>query len=388
MQGDAKQDDAAMRIARPIAVGPFSVRFSSTVPDLTQRWDELFAGFDDAEPDGDPLDIRVVTNEGTLLSTINGAAVLVDSDPREHELALSREINQRKLDAEPQRIHVHSAAVAQGEQAVILVGRSGDGKSTLTARLAQRGWDYVTDEQVTFDDDDELVMPYPRPLTLRRGSWHLFPGIGDGLGATSPRRVETSIRELGGRYATRPVRPAVLLGPRYVPATVTHELSPLLTAAEAVLLVESCCLDLERTGTRGMSALIRLACSVPAYQLIFSDVDQAALLVGDALASGASFRPRSCRRIDAPEASPVAAGLLHRSPGSTAWLFDDGSGIAFHPTALRIARLDTLACALWQSLEQPDTVDSIVADAPDERIAGELGQWIAMLLAAGLLAVS
>jgi len=388
VQGDAKQDDVAMHSARAVAVGPFAVHFSAAVLDLTRRWDELFAGFDDAEPDGEPLDICVVVNEGTLLSTINGAAVLVDSDPREHELALSREINQRKLDAEPQRIHVHSAAVARRDHAVLLVGRSGDGKSTLTARLVQRGWDYVTDEQVTFDDNDELVVPYPRPLTLRRGSWHLFPGVGDGLGETSPRRVETSMRELGGRYAAGPARPAVLLGPRYVPATVTHELSPLLTAAEAVLLVESCCLDLERTGTRGMSALVRLACSVPAYRLVFSDIDQAALLVGDALASSDSFRPRACRRIDAVEVSPVAAGLLHRSPGSTAWLFDDGSGIAFHPTALRIARLDTLACALWQALDQPDTVDSIVADAPDDQIAGNLEQWIAMLLAAGLLAVS
>jgi hypothetical protein len=182
------------------------------------------------------------------------------------------------------------------------------------------------------------------------------------------------------------VKPALLLAPRYE-RLAGNDLQPIGTSAEVVEFLASCCHDLERTGTAGMAAIVHLASSCPAYRLRFSDVDSAAALVEQAFASTAGWTTSPPpRRLDASDSTPSTPGLLHRRPGSTAWLFGDGSGVVFHPTALRLARLDTLGCALWEVLAGPDTLDAIAADAPNVELADGLRSWAERLLEAGLLA--
>lgn len=366
-------------------MGPFRVEFVTDVPGFAARWDELFTGFPAAEQGLTPIHVSLLTTgSDTLRSAVDDETIAIDRDPRAHELALTRVLNHRKLDAETDLVHFHAAAVARSSKCAVLAGRSGDGKSTLTARLVSSGWEYVTDEQVTLAADDWAVVPYPRPLTLRLGVWHLFPGIGDSAGGDDYRRVETSLRELGGVAATGHLEPAVILAPRYSRDAIDG-LVPFGDAADVVQFLASCCHDLERTGTRGCAALVRLASTLPAHHLRFSDVDTATALVERAFIDAAGFRPISVARIDTPSDEPVVAGLLQRAPGATAWFFGDGSGIAFHPEALRLARLDTLACALWEALDVPDTLAAILADAVDDTMRSALEVWIARLTGAGLL---
>jgi len=374
--------------ARAIAFGPFNVEFASNDPTTVHRWNELFAGFPDADSNHGSLTVAIARSaDGHLHSSIDGDPVADDPELAAHELALTRVLNHRKLDAEPGRVHFHAAAVARDGRAALLLGRSGDGKSTLTATLVRRGWEYATDEQVTLGDDDRFVVPYPRPLTLRRGVWHLFPGIGDDAGGDDYRRVETSLAELGGRAAFGPQEPAVIIAPRFQ-ATASNTIEPFADAADVVQFLASCCHDLERTGIRGCAALVHLASTCTAHHLRFSDVDVAADLVHGAFVRAPQHAPIPYACVDTPADAPVIAGLLQRAPGSAAWLFADGSGIAFHPRTLQLARLDTLACALWEVLDTPDTVEELLADAPDDATRAALNTWIERLVDAGLLRVA
>lgn len=83
--------------------------------------------------------------------------------------------------AGPRRVVVHGAAVGRGEQVVLVVGRSGAGKSTTAAAALLAGWELLSDDLVVVDLDP------PRLTGVHRAP--MFP---DGLLAGS--RFEDSAR--------------------------------------------------------------------------------------------------------------------------------------------------------------------------------------------------
>ena len=62
---------------------------------------------------------------------------------------------------------LHAAAVCVGPRTVLFPGASGAGKSSLTAWLTARGFDYLTDEMVFIPEGTLTVAPFVRPLSLK-----------------------------------------------------------------------------------------------------------------------------------------------------------------------------------------------------------------------------
>lgn len=60
---------------------------------------------------------------------------------------------------------VHSGVAAGPGGIVAIPAESGNGKTTLTASLVKRGFGYLSDEALVFDDDAR-VLPYPKPFAL------------------------------------------------------------------------------------------------------------------------------------------------------------------------------------------------------------------------------
>lgn len=82
---------------------------------------------------------------------------------------LASRVTKRALQAlSGARVLLHAAAVStQDGRTLVLVGRSGAGKTTACQQLCRTDFGYVTDETVSIDDDLRIV-PYPKPLLLRR----------------------------------------------------------------------------------------------------------------------------------------------------------------------------------------------------------------------------
>lgn len=377
---------APMLHSRPIAVGPLRVTVTASDPDIIARWDDLYAGFAEAEPARGAEELRVSIGRnatGALVSMLNGIPLLEHPDLAAHELEITRVLNHRKLDSEPDRVHLHAAGVARDGRAVVMVGRSGDGKSTLTARLVGSGWEYVTDEQITFDREGSLIEPYPRPLTLRQGVWHLFEGIGGERQRDDYHRVETSLRELGGRAAGAAVLPCVVLAPQYR-RSATNSLIPFANRADVVDFLVSCCHDTERLGAEACAVLVGIASRCPAWHLHFDDVEVASALVASAWGQAAGSPVVGYRRLPGRSASAGTGRGWCLAADSVAWAFDDGSGVAYQPTTRRFARLDTLGIALWEILAEPTPASVLLADSPDEATGVAVETWLEMLAASGL----
>lgn len=64
---------------------------------------------------------------------------------------------------------LHGGAVASKHNAYLFAAPTTSGKTTLTAYLTQKGFDYVTDDCVIVDMCSMKVIPYPKPIHLREG---------------------------------------------------------------------------------------------------------------------------------------------------------------------------------------------------------------------------
>jgi hypothetical protein len=71
----------------------------------------------------------------------------------------------------------HGGVVAIDGRAVLLSGRSGRGKSTLTLGLIRRGADWLSDELALIAADDVTVLPFPRALHVSPSTADLLPEL-------------------------------------------------------------------------------------------------------------------------------------------------------------------------------------------------------------------
>jgi hypothetical protein len=119
------------------------------------------------------------------------------------------------------RLMLHACAVADGDRAVIFVGPSGMGKTTIARTLGRR-WFYVTDECVAIDTDG-LVTPFPKPLSVAN----------DG-----PVKHQSAPSELGLQPANIPAGPVAIFLLRRDPAAGTPQVEPVSTVRAVALLAE------------------------------------------------------------------------------------------------------------------------------------------------------
>lgn len=180
----------------------------------------------------------------------------------------------------------HASAVADsGGRVLVFIGRSGMGKSTLARTLADAGWRYVTDEAVAIDAEG-TVLPFPKPLSFRRGDdW----------------KTPIAPRALGLTLATGPLRLARLfvLDRRTTRAQPTHSLLPL---GEAVSLVGPELSSLWRLRESPLETLLRVANRVGGFRRL--SYGEAADVVG-LMESAAS----ECAQTDLPYPWRHCAGL-------------------------------------------------------------------------------
>jgi hypothetical protein len=144
------------------------------------------------------LDVR---HGGTFGLTVNDRPYLVDL-----QLEVALEVLQSQLQLHiasdaPDRVFVHAGVVALGDSAIVIPGRSFSGKTTLVAEFVRAGAVYYSDEYAVLDDQG-LVHPYPKPLSLR-GEDH--------------QQVDHSVASLGGVEGDRPLPVGTIVVSAYTP---------------------------------------------------------------------------------------------------------------------------------------------------------------------------
>lgn len=180
---------------------------------------------------------------------------------------------------------MHAGGVAKNGSALVLPAVSESGKSTLTAGLVRAGLDYLSDEAIAFRWHSCHIEPYPKPITLDPGSWHLFPELRP--------NGETGAEVASWQVSPDGIRPGCvaeaatarwLVFPKYTYGATT-ELSPI---AKGEALVEACknTFRFRDHGRRALDTLAVIVRHCDCYRLAVGSLDDAVGVVTSLMGTG------------------------------------------------------------------------------------------------------
>ncbi len=139
---------------------------------LASQVEDLFSSFP-LDPGPCAVEILITRDEGAAGSQPDWQVWFSDSGPMGGigtgelgELLLSH-LRRRWLDADHVATHLHAAAAVIEHRTILLAGGSHAGKSSLIARVGERGGEVLTDEMVAIDPDAGQLAGFPQPVLLR-----------------------------------------------------------------------------------------------------------------------------------------------------------------------------------------------------------------------------
>lgn len=175
---------------------------------------------------------------------------------------------------------IHAAVVEKDGCAAILPAPPGSGKSTLCAALVHRGWRLLSDELTLVRLADGLIVPLPRPISLKNASIGI---IADYVGNTVfSRAVDTTQKGFVAHLkppresvlrAQETARPAWVVFPQYAagaPATLTA-----LAPARAFMQLAENAFNYSLLGEAGFTAMAGLIGASDCFQFRYSVLDEA-----------------------------------------------------------------------------------------------------------------
>lgn len=175
---------------------------------------------------------------------------------------------------------IHAAVIEKNGRAAILPAPPGSGKSTLCAALVNRGWRLLSDELTLIRRSDSLLVPLPRPVSLKNGSIPLMkayaphavfsPSVSDTVKGTVAhmKAPSDSIAR-----ADETAWPGWIIFPRYeggAPLTLTP-----VPRTRAFMRVAENAFNYAQLGVEGFHALAGVIRQSDCYDLHYSSLDDA-----------------------------------------------------------------------------------------------------------------
>jgi hypothetical protein len=179
---------------------------------------------------------------------------------------------------------IHAGVVSNGEQCIVLPGRTGSGKTTLTAALSGDGFHYFSDEFALLEQGTLRARPVPLSLTIKRGAVELltsyYPGLGGLLAHTREDgqtvRYLNPVEGLVDCERSDPV--GWIIFPHYEACAVTA-LRPVSKPEALRRLLRECLVLPELLDRAGVESLVRWIQTVSCLELPMSSLPDAVSLV-------------------------------------------------------------------------------------------------------------
>ncbi|MDP2006132.1 MAG: HprK-related kinase A [Rubrivivax sp.] len=175
---------------------------------------------------------------------------------------------------------LHAGTVERDGRALVLPAMPGSGKSTLTAALSQRGWRLLSDEFGAFDPVAGAFRALLKPIALKNQSIEVIRAFAPQarFGPEFPKTRKGRVSHLAAtddaaarRHET--ARPGAIVLPRWEAGSPTHW-EPLAEHVAFPALAFNA-FNYTVLGEVGFRAAVTLMRQCPAWQLVYSDLDDA-----------------------------------------------------------------------------------------------------------------
>jgi hypothetical protein len=249
-------------------LGPNAFVSSTWVEPLTSAVDSVFSTFrvsvDDLSSSARPLELDArVDDSGGWRLYAQGAPIARASKTDALAPLLEGSLVGYAVRNRRDSAAFHAAAVIIGGKGVLLLGPKGSGKSTLSLWLTKEGATYLGDEVTFVRFQDARIAAFTKAITLKRGSFHLFPELEEAPTHEDPIRgpIRYAQPPFSEHLSDHPVDLIVL--PRFRPEIEAAQVTALESRETALCLVQQCFGGLERGAPRTLDLIARLA-MVPA----------------------------------------------------------------------------------------------------------------------------
>jgi hypothetical protein len=325
----------------------FVVRCSATA--VRDAVEALFVDLQNGSEATEPIEVLLVENaDGTFTLSVQGEPELANQSPDMALAGLVTAVSRLSLDADPNRLHLHCAALSLGGRGALISAASGTGKTTLAAALAQRGWTYVSDEAVGFHERGLVGTGFAKPLMIKPGGVDLFPELSAArvtLDSEVSQWRHVPVSAMGGAIADQ-IEPAlvVILQRAADGSTEAHPVSTHLHPADAVVQLMGQTMDAQRFGPHAIDVLAGIAAKSRCITLRVGPLGAAAEVLREFVSSPAETHPlrvlEVADRVDSPcrIAEPVRSLLV----ADRAVVHDTSGGV--------IVALDEAGTMVWLAL--------------------------------------
>lgn len=175
---------------------------------------------------------------------------------------------------------LHAGVVEKDGRALVMPATPGSGKSTLTAALSLSGWRLLSDEFGAFDPVERVFRAVLKPVALKNASIGVIRGRFPGacFGPEFPKTRKGTVAHLAAPLDTvmrrqEPAQAGAIVLPQWRAGSATR-----LEALEARPLFGALAFNAfnyKLLGAVGFDAVVHLVRKCPAFQLIYSDLDDA-----------------------------------------------------------------------------------------------------------------
>jgi hypothetical protein len=209
----------------------------------------------------------------------DGGLIGEQASPHDVAGALHKQLVMLSLADFPRSPLIHAASLTRLGRRLLLVGPKGGGKTTLTLKLIQQGYEVEGDENVFVAGD--AVAARPRALRVKQSTSTLYPAIGEALREAAYYQNENSLRiynvdprKAGAsrwRIEMGRADTVVLLRPNHNGNSSLRPISPLLLVREVI----SETAFRERHRAQALANIAKLISGAEGFELSLGDLDGA-----------------------------------------------------------------------------------------------------------------
>jgi len=164
---------------------------------------------------------------------------------------------------------VHAAVLAYGGAAVMLVARSGGGKSTLSWALVHHGLGYLSDELAPIELASLDILPFPRALTVKRAPPSSHPMTARAIRTT--RGFHVPAAALPCETVAGPTPLAAIFFLHFSPETQQPSVRRMTPAEGAARLYANTLNPLAHAG-EGLDGAVWIARARPCFELMTAEL--------------------------------------------------------------------------------------------------------------------